>query len=517
MRTAHPLAAQAQEQAAAAVLSRLWQALLREPVPGVADVDTRSGRARVRWADGQVAHGPTAAPFAPAPAGLRVRFGGTAHTDPARLVAALPLPAAPRARLAAEVADSVANLAMAYRQAPAPPDLAALTALPPADAAVLAEQLVVDGHPLHPCCRTRLPMTRAQVRAYAPEYRPVVPVRWWRVPAGRWHSTGAGLPPLLPVHPWQEAHLDPAAHGLRPDARVSATRPLMSLRTVALDAATHLKLAVDVQMTSAVRRVSPAAVHNGPLLSDLTAAIARRLPGFEVLAETAAGAVCVDGRPQPALAVVRRRAPRLAAGQLALPLAALTAAGTADAPPLAVQAARLAYRGDPAALLDGLLGVLLPPVMALLAAGVALEAHGQNLLVVLESGRPVRLLYRDFGGVRVSPRRLAAAGFPAPPLVGDVVSDDPRVLRTKLAAAVGVVVGQLVAVCAAAGADEGGCWARVSRHLAAACAAVPGAAADEAAWRSAPVPVKATTAMRLADDPLADRWAQLPYGWEGPA
>ncbi|HEX5742255.1 MAG TPA: IucA/IucC family protein, partial [Pilimelia sp.] len=285
----------ARGQAAAAVLARLWQALLREPVPGVTAVHAAGGRARVRWADGRDAHGPAAAPFTPAPTGLRIRFDGADHTDPAALVAALPLPPGPRARLAAEIADSVANLAMAYREAPAPPDLATLAALPPAAAAVLGEQLVLDGHPLHPCCRTRLPMTRAQVRAYAPEYRPVVPVRWWRVPADRWLSTGTGLPPLLPLHPFQEGHLDPAAHGLRPGTRVSAARPLMSLRTVALDATTHLKLAVDVQMTSAVRRVSPAAVHNGPLLSDLVTALARRLPGFGVLAETAAGAVCADG------------------------------------------------------------------------------------------------------------------------------------------------------------------------------------------------------------------------------
>ncbi|HEX5740203.1 MAG TPA: IucA/IucC family C-terminal-domain containing protein, partial [Pilimelia sp.] len=233
------------------------------------------------------------------------------------------------------------------------------------------------------------------------------------------------------------------------------------------------------------------------------------------------GAVCADGRAQAALAVVHRRAPRLAAGQVALPLAALTATPpgppAAAAPTLVAQAAGLGYRGDPAALLHDLLGVLLPPLLALLAAGVALEAHGQNLLVVLEAGRPVRVLYRDFGGVRVSPRRLTAAGFTPPPLAGDVVSDDPHVLRTKLAAALGVVTGQLVAACGQAGADETSCWATVSRQLAAAAAGVPGAAADEAAWRDAPVPVKATTAMRLATDPLADQWARLPYGWEGPA
>ena len=71
---------------------------------------------------------------------------------------------------------------------------------------------------------------------------------------------------------------------------------------------------------------------------------------------------------------------------------------------------------------------------------MALEAHGQNTLVVLRDGRPVRILYRDLGGVRVSPARLRAAGVEAPPLLGDLPSDDPDVLRTKLAAAAVAVV-----------------------------------------------------------------------------
>jgi hypothetical protein len=35
----------------------------------------------------------------------------------------------------------------------------------------------------------------------------------------------------------------------------------------------------------------------------------------------------------------------------------------------------------------------LPPMLTLLSRGIALEAHGQNTLVVLRDGRPVRVLY----------------------------------------------------------------------------------------------------------------------------
>ena len=86
----------------------------------------------------------------------------------------------------------------------------------------------------------------------------------------------------------------------------------MSLRTVApIDGGDHIKTAVDVQMTSAVRTVSPAAVHNGPRLSALLRTLTRDLP-LTVLAETAAGAVLVDGQPQRRLAHLRGRPRRYA-------------------------------------------------------------------------------------------------------------------------------------------------------------------------------------------------------------
>lgn len=489
-------------RARAAVLGRLWGALLREPVPGAAVAADG-----VRWRDGRLLRGPAWRPFDEAPAGMRLWLAGREYADPAELAAALPVPGA--ARLAAELADSVRNLASAYLHAPPPAALGRLAALPAAEAAVLAEQSVIAGHPLHPGCRTRLPMTAAQVRAYGPEHRPVVPVRWWRVPDGRWWSP-SGAPPLLALHPWQARRVAAHCPGLRPGARVDAARPLMSLRTVAVDALTHLKLSVDVQMTSAVRRVSAAAVRNGPVLGALVAALA---PGLVVLGEYGGGAVLVEGEPSGSWAMLRRRAPLARPGEVVVPLAALAVSGPAG--PLAVQAARAGYGGDLVGFLDALAAVLLPPVVAALAGGVALEAHGQNTLVALAGGRPVRVYYRDFGGVRVAPRRLAAAGVPAGPLAGDVVCADPRELRTTVAAAVGVVVGEVVAVLERAGGDPAACWAAVSRRLAAAFAAAGDRWGDEAALRAEPVPVKATTAMRLADAPLVNQWAWLPFGWDG--
>jgi siderophore synthetase component len=265
-------------------------------------------------------------------------------------------------------------------------------------------------------------------------------------------------------------------------------------------------------MTSAVRVVSPAAVHNGPVVSALVAGLAAPL-GLEVLREVAAGAVLVDGRPCPSLAVVRREAPRAAAGEVVAPLAALSAPSPATGRPLLVEAVDAGYPGDPLGFAGDLVRLLLPPLLRLLHLGVALEAHGQNTLVGLVSGRPVRLYYRDFGGVRLSGTRLARAGVPAPPLRGDLPSGDPRELRTKLFAAVlSTVVAELAATLhRGCGTPPDAVWALVADVARDTYADLPADAAPDAEALFAPaLPVKAMTAMRLAEQPLTDLWTPLP-------
>jgi siderophore synthetase component len=351
------------------------------------------------------------------------------------------------------------------------------------------EQAITDGHPLHPCCRTRGGMTVADVIAYAPEHSPVIRLRRLRVPAGRWYGTA---PPMLLAHPWQAARLRERYPWLTDDGATGPVRPLMSLRTVApVGGGPHVKTAIDVQMTSAVRTVSPAAVHNGPILSALLRTLTADLP-ITVLEESSAGAVLVDGAPQRHLAHLTRTAPRPAAGETIVPLAAF------GANPLLV-----ATIADPYAFWGELGAVLFAPLVTVLDRGVALEAHGQNTLLALRAGRPVRVLYRDLGGVRVSAARLRAAGQLAPVLHGDLPCDDPRTLRAKLAAAAfGTVAAELAATLAhRRGADPDRLWGMLAAALRRT------GTADVAPLLRDPLPVKATTAMRLAADPLDDLWA----------
>ena len=500
--------------ARAAVLARLWGALAREPIPGIGMRDSGGGTMVVKLPDGRTLRGDAAAarPFAVAPPGFALDLDGISYTDPGPLLRALGLPS-PTQHLESELDNSVGNLVLARASQPAPdgaePTLRRAANQP--DPLAFLEQCVVDGHPLHPCCRTRMGLSRDEVLAYAPEHRPTVELPVVRVPEGRW--IGVDCPPELVVHPWQRDHVLDAYPWLTTTGETIAARPLMSLRTLALvgDPRRHVKTAVDVQMTSAVRTISPAAIHNGPLVSALLRLLTARTPSLSILSEVGTGAVLIDGEPCRSLAMLWREGPTLAAGEVALPLAALAAPSNSDGRPLVVEVVTIAYEGDALAFLHRLARLMLPPLLTLLDLGVALEAHGQNLLIVLRGGRPERMVYRDIGGVRISAGRLGTHGVEAPPLRGDLATEDPHVLRTKvLASAVSTVVGQIVALLAREfGTDEADAWA----HVAAVARKHPGAAA--AGLFEDTLPIKAMTAMRLATDPIVDLWASVPNPMAG--
>ena len=556
--------------ARARVLGRLWGAMWREPLPGVADhrVCPDRRQAALVLADGSRLVAPTAStePFARYPADLSVHQ----HTSDGRVrelhhpvdlldAAGLPDHGGALGRLSSELAESVANLAMALvagqrRGVGRWPDgaLDRATRCGESDPLPFLEQAVVDGHPLHPCCRTRSGMTPEDLLDCAPEWAPVVSLPVLAV--RRDHHGGRGdltrllcaehpgiaavaratLPDpdryaLLPVHPWQlrqvllSRYADAFARGVLtvlPGTGVDA-HPLMSLRTLAPvgpGPACHLKTAVDVQMTSAVRTVSSAAVHNGPVLSVLLTEISRREGGwggrFALLTEPASGCYVDPERgPSGSLAALAREPAdrHLWPGEVPVPVAALSARTPANEPPLVAQAVRMAGV-DAAAWLDRYCRVVLPAMLTLLTRwGVALEAHGQNTLVVLRDGRPVRVLYRDLGGIRVDPRRLARHGL-TPVLRGDLPVDDPDALRTKLfASLVSTQLAELVTVLAEwTGTDRQPLWdvvAAACRDTHADLDGEPEVAGDRRALFGDTLPTKAMLGMRLSATPTADRWA----------
>lgn len=377
----------------------------------------------------------------------------------------------------------------------------------------LFEQWIINGHPLHPAAKVRLGMSPVEVLATCPEWGNTVELRvvalhhtaaqeygsaTLRSPAQRRPLTDLLLREhpqlraavaaeygaqqhcqdsltLLPVHPWQASHVLPGRFGRELNdgtlrflpVRITA-RPLVSYRTV-IPLATptaphpsHLKTALSVQLTNALRGVSPSAAHNGPQVSRLLEEILRREQHFsgrlEVLTEPAA-AHFQSAEPQTAtnaqalhrsseLAALARSNPELdlGEGELLLPAGALTARSPLSNQPILAELLDTLCAANPNAVVLSnhadaaryftycYANVCVPPLLTLLTRyGVALEAHGENMLLVIRAGEPQRCVIRDFGGVRIHSQRLAEQRLRIQLLAGSVIAtSDDHELRRKL-------------------------------------------------------------------------------------
>ncbi|WP_324786900.1 IucA/IucC family protein [Streptomyces sp. H51] len=468
--------------ARAAVLTRLWRALCHEPLPWITGRAPDGEGLTLRLRDGRRLHGPPADPYATAGYVTEVGLDGTSYAHPALLMAALAVRHGDG--FADELAHSVASSALSRADREPRPEGWPVTGWE-------WEQRVVDGHPYHPNCRARPGFSVAEQLAYGPEHRPLVTLGLLSAPVDECLVTGAwpgelrdGSRLLLPVHPWQ------AEHVLRRAGEAWVTgHPLMSLRTLAVPGGRHVKTALSTRLTSSVRDISVRSVALSATLSAFAESLAARTDGLLHVTRTLGAAA-----GSPDLAAVLRESPDLYAaagsGERVVPVAALPETGLTASPAWLAAFARLA----------------LTVGLRLLDLGVALEAHGQNLLVVLSAtGAPLRLVYRDLADIRVGPARLARHGVPLPELTGRNVTDDETALRRKLFGS--LVAGALASTAGSATALRGALEAAV-RDL----PPTP----DLAALLGEPLPAKALTLMRLSPSAGGDRWTALPnpLRWE---
>ncbi|WP_369263469.1 IucA/IucC family protein [Streptomyces sp. R35] len=459
--------------ARAAVLTRLWRALAHEPLPWIARREPGRDGLTLHLADGRRLHGPHADPYATGAYVTEVRLDERSYDRPARLVDALAVPHGPA--FAAELDHSVASLALSRAGQPA-------SGREP-ESGWEWEQRVVDGHPFHPNCRSRPGFSVAEQLAYGPEHRPVVELGLVPVDdclvKGEWPKWLRDEERvLIPVHPWQAAHVLTGA----PSQGNVAAHPLMSLRTLALPDGPHVKTALSARLTSSVRDISVYSIETSATVSAFAADMAARTDGLLHVTHTL-GAVTSGS---PGLAAVLRESPDVyaRAGERVLPVAALA---TTELP-------------RSASWLADFTRLAVTVCLGLLDLGVALEAHGQNLLVVLSpTGAPLRLVYRDLADIRVSPARLTRHGIPVPPLAGRTVTDDETALRRKL-------FGSLVAGTLGATA---GSSAVLREALESVVPDLP-RTADLGALLHEPLPTKALTLMRLSPDTSGDIWTRLP-------
>ncbi|GAA2382585.1 IucA/IucC family protein [Streptomyces coeruleofuscus] len=462
--------------ARAAVLSRLWRGLAHDPLPWVTRREQGGDGLTLYLSDGRRLHGPRPDPYATGAYVTVLRLDEAEYDDPAGLVTDLAVPHS--ASFAAELAHSVASLALSR----AGQEGHATDGWPERDWEW--EQRIVDGHPFHPTCRSRPGFSVAEQLAYGPEHRPLVELGLVPVRAEECLVTGAWPRDLreegrvvLPVHPWQAAHVLKRVCEER-----RAGYPLMALRTLALPGGPHVKTSLSARLTSSVRDISLPSVAASAVLSEFAETPAAHTDGLLHVTRTLGAAAAGS----PDFAAVLREPPEAYArgGERVLPVAALATTELPRSPAWLAGFARLA----------------LTVGLRLLELGVALEAHGQNLLVILSpAGDPLRLVYRDLADIRVSPVRLARHGIAVPDLPARMVTDDERTLRRKL-------FGSLVA---GALAGTAGSWAALTAALETAVRELP-RTPDLAALRADPLPTKALTLMRLSPQTAGDQWAELP-------
>ncbi|WP_282602073.1 IucA/IucC family protein [Paracoccus sp. PARArs4] len=264
------------------------------------------------------------------------------------------------------------------------------------------ETALIEGHPYHPCFKSRTGFSDADNLAFGPEGGRTIRPLWLQARGAIRHGTDVarGLAPAgaIPVHPWQWQRLQADVAPMIADGSLCLLphdgpdmQATASLRTLApLDGGDHLKMSLAVGVTSSLRNLLPWSVAVAPAISDWLAAVVASDPALadlSILREHGAVIMRPDalgGR----LAAIRREAPPANA----VPVSALSLGDGAGG--LLIDP-WLRQHGTTPWIKQFLR--LLRPVWHLMGHhGIGLEAHGQNLAVVIHDGWPVRLIARDF-------------------------------------------------------------------------------------------------------------------------
>ncbi|MHA6763230.1 IucA/IucC family protein [Streptacidiphilus sp. PAMC 29251] len=416
---------------------------------------------------------------------------GVGHPVDAVTVAALlargsdPLQAAsPRhvADLAGRVVDSVrrtARFIAEHREAPAPP--------PGTTPFLDTEQSLLLGHPCHPTPKSREGLGEAETAAYSPELRGAHPLHWFAVDA-ELAATDSALPqdaaaitaalrgddgpPLprgtiaLPLHPWQARELThrPAIRQLLDQGRLydlgssgGDWYPTSSVRTLYQPGTPYmLKLSLGLRITNSRRENLRKELHRGVevhrlLNSGLGREWRAAHPGFDIVRDPAwigvdlPGSHSAAGSPANGLDTVIRQNPfgpgdraHCVAGLVAERPSSTSAGGPARSRLGDLLHTLAARTGRPTAtvatewFLRYLDAVVLPLLWLDGQAGIALEAHQQNSLVLLDAqGWPCGGRYRDNQGYYFRDSRAAALdarlrgiGQDSDTFVPDAVADE---------------------------------------------------------------------------------------------
>jgi siderophore synthetase component len=373
--------------------------------------------------------------------------------------------------------------------------------------------------------------------------------------------TEQGLSPAdydwIPLHPWQFDHTLPELYRDAIEKKEIVPLPgyrirtdaLMSFRSLAplqeLGAGKHhIKTCVNVQTTGAVRTISPNSAENGPTLSRILKTIQEREGNFDgnfLILEERVG---VYYRPNEErltdsermilgknLASILRENPEnhVAPGEISMPGSGLLAESPFSSKAVVVELIERFAREHGISRLEEAAvlfmrryaEVALPGFLTVMSRyGISLEGHLQNSVAVFRGGTPVRMILRDFGGVRILRERLAKQGLHADFYPGSAtVIDDVADMRNKIYYPVFQNhFGELImAIVRGLGVSERELWQPVADTCRDVFASLKGdpliggqAAADEAALFEDKIDLKAMATMRLLGDVTSYTFAKVP-------
>ncbi len=322
------------------------------------------------------------------------------------------------------------------------------------DKNIFFEQIVSQGHPHHPCSKTKLDLSPQELMQYAPEFQPevklpIVAIKkeyvhvesnlsldysvWFEknyfvgFQTFRSDLINKKLDPdeylPLPVHPWQITKKIPSLFTdliqkkilvLLPNAIIKAT-PTLSFRSLAPTdnpKSAYIKLPVAIQATSILRTLLPRSTVNGPRISALITKILFQENGFnhrlKILSENYGLHIKdLDKNKSKHLSVIFRENVeiKLADSELCVVVAALLEESPISGCKLLIEFMNSAgVEGlEPAVkyftrYVDLILGSYLD---LYLLYGISLEGHQQNTLAVFEKGYIKYFIARDVDGTDI--------------------------------------------------------------------------------------------------------------------
>lgn len=315
------------------------------------------------------------------------------------------------------------------------------------------ESQLDEGHPYHPCFKARTGFSLEDHQRYGPECAQLIQLHWlavkrthiqqslpsavsdqsdlafWQqeVGAKAWSDLEQTMQAaklswqdytLLPIHPWQwqrfqHNHLRPALEraelvylGAAGD-HYQATISVRTLINITHPEKAHIKLPLSMINTSSLRKLEPHSVCTAPAISHWLKQVVRNddfyLTHPMILLDEYAGILIPENNDDHAwqtqlrgqLGVIFRESidPYLHIGQQAMPFTALYAEETTGQPfiqPIIQQYGLETW-------LIQLIDVTVIPVWHLLVKhGLAVEAHGQNMVLIHQDGWPSAVVLRDF-------------------------------------------------------------------------------------------------------------------------